>query len=85
MTLTKKQKNEQLLNLLKDLNDYGDEQFEKYPDLDTETFAFTLLIQATVIYRCEFEDADFKTLVDRLSAAWALFDAFEKDQEKENQ
>jgi hypothetical protein len=85
MTLTEEQKNEQLMNLLKDLNDHEDEQFEKYPDLDPATFVFALLMQATVLHRCEFEDADFKTLVDRLSASWALFDAFEKDQEEENE
>lgn len=84
MTLTEEQKNEQFMSLLKDLNDHEDEQFETYPDLDIPTFVFALLMQAVVTYRCGVEDADFKTLINRLSAAWSLFDAYEKDQEEED-
>ena len=82
MNYTEQQDNDQLMSLLKGLSDYEDEQFENYPDLNPETFVFALLMQATVTYRCGSEDANFKTLIDRLSAAWALFDAFEEEEEE---
>lgn len=72
-------RNTELVQLLDEVMESTDNIIIKYPKASADLLITAYIIYATIIYRSEFVDCNFESMVSKFLAAWKIVDDFEEE------
>ena len=72
-------RNSELVQLLDEVMESTENIITKYPKASADLLITAHVIYATIIYRSEFVESNFESMVSKLLAAWKIVDDFEEE------